>query len=263
MAKRRVAVVTGASHGIGAAIASALLQEGYAVYALCRTAPSEPGMRHLPCDLTDGAQVDACFAQICAQEQAVDVLINNAGMGIAGPLELCSRQDAAYLMQVNVLACMQCCARVLPGMRARGRGRIVFVSSLAAPFPIPFQAYYSASKAAIQALADALRMEVKPFGVEVATLCLGDVKTDFTAHRQKARADDVYGARMTRSVAKMERDEQTGLPPQAVARACMRMLEKRRLPQCRVVGVQYKLLWALQRLLPRKCVLAIVKKLYD
>lgn len=261
--ERRVAVVTGASRGIGEAVAQALLHAGYAVYTLCRSKPSLDGAIHLPCDLTDSIQLDARFDQILSREKRIDLLINNAGMGIAGPLETCREDDAAYLMQVNVHACMRCCARALPAMRRQGHGRIVFISSLAAKFPIPFQAYYSASKAAIGALAEALRMEVRPFGVEVATLCLGDVHTGFTDHRQKAREDAIYGARMARSVAKMEHDERAGLPPRTVAQALMRMLKRRRLPQCRVVGMQYRLFWMLERLLPRRCVLAIVQRMYD
>ena len=261
--QRRVAVVTGASRGIGQAVAQALLQAGYTVYTLCRSKPALEGMVYLPCDLSDSAQIDACFEEIFLREARIDLLVNNAGMGIAGPLETCANDDAAYLMQINVHACMHCCARALPAMRQQGQGRIVFISSLAAKFPIPFQAYYSASKAAIQVLAEALRMEVRPFGVEVATLCLGDVHTGFTDHRRKGQEDAVYGARMAHSVAKMEHDERNGLPPQTVARALMRMLKRRRLPQCRVVGLQYWLFWMLERLLPRRCVLAIVQRMYD
>ena len=262
-AQRPVAVVTGASRGIGEAIAHALLQRGYIVYALCRSKPALDDIIHLPCDLTDGRQIDVCFAQIRSQQKTIDLLVNNAGMGIAGPLEMCEQSDADALMQINVHACIRCCARALPVMREHGRGRIVFISSLAARFPIPFQAYYSASKAAVGVLAEALRMEVHPFGVEVTTLYLGDVRTGFTDHRQKAPADAVYGTRMTRSVTKMERDERNGLPPRAVAQCLMRMLRRRRLPQSRVVGMQYKLFWWGERMLPRRCVLSIVQKMYD
>ena len=163
---------------------------------------------------------------------------------------------------VNFFGAASVVRHALPHLRA-SRGAVVNVSSAAAVFAIPFQAYYSASKAALNALTLALRSEVGRFGVRVSAVMPGDVKTGFTAARRHVHAGDaVYGEAVARSVARMERDETNGMPPEAVARAIVRQAQKRRPKPVKVVGVSYQCMAAVQKLLPVRLVNALVGKIY-
>ena len=148
-------------------------------------------------------------------------------------------------------------------MRERGKGRILFTSSLAAIFPLPFQSFYSVSKAGIDAFSDALRLELKPFGVETSVLLLNDVRTEFTDSRQKTcQGDTVYGGRITKSVGKMEQSERSGMLPDQVAEAMVRLLRRRCLPPHKIIGAGNELLGVLYRILPAKTMLWLLSKLY-
>ena len=263
MMKQQTAVITGASHGIGLAIARELSRRGWCVYGLCRHPGEDPPIHWLPCDITDPASVEAAFQTIAARTPVLDVLINNAGMGISGAAEFAEDADVRHQLDVNYIGAWRCTRAALPLLRRGGRGRIFFVSSLGALFPLPFQSFYSASKAAILTLSDCLRLELAPFGLESCALLLNDVKTDFTASRQKNHiGNDLYAGRIDASVAKMEASEQAGLTPEAVADSLFRLLQRRRLPPHAVPGFSNKLLVLLGRLLPTRTMLWMLGKIY-
>ena len=144
----------------------------------------------------------------------IDLLVNNAGFGISGAIEFTAPEDAKKLFDVNFFGMVNMNRAVVPLMRAAGHGRIVNLSSVAAPVPIPFQAYYSATKAAVNAYTMALANELRPFGVTVCAVMPGDIHTGFTAARKKvAEGDAIYHGRISRSVQRMEHDEETGMDP--------------------------------------------------
>ena len=211
-----VAVITGGSSGIGLNAARALRDRGLNVYELSRRAENaEPGVTHLQADVTDETQVNAAVAEILRREGRIDILINNAGFGISGAIEFTPPQEARRQFDVNFFGMVNMNRAVLPVMRQQGGGRIVNMSSVAAPIAIPFQAYYSASKAAVRTYSLALASEVRPFGIEVCVIMPGDIATGFTAARRKScGGDDVYNGRIARSVAVMEHDERTGMSAQ-------------------------------------------------
>ncbi len=214
MSEERVAVVTGGTSGIGRATALALKGAGCTVYELSRRAEGVEGLRHIAADVTDENAVRAAVAQIMAEAGHIDLLVNNAGFGISGAIEFTSTEDAKSLFDVNFFGMVNMNRAVVPLMREAGRGRIVNLSSVAAPVPIPFQAYYSATKAAVNAYTMALANELRPFGITVCAVMPGDIHTGFTAARRKiGQGDDVYQGRISRSVARMEHDEQTGMNP--------------------------------------------------
>lgn len=194
----RVAVITGGSSGIGLHAARALRGRGLKVYELSRRAENaEPGVMHLQADVTDEAQVDAAVAEVLHREGRIDILINNAGFGISGAIEFTPTQEARRQFDVNFFGMVNMNRAVLPVMRQQGGGRIVNMSSVAAPIAIPFQAYYSASKAAVRTYSLALASEVRPFGIEVCVIMPGDIATGFTAARRKScDGDDVYHGRI-------------------------------------------------------------------
>ena len=200
MSSSKVAVVTGGTSGIGKATALALQKAGCTVYELSRRAEGVEGLRHISADVTDEAAVNAAVAQIMAEAGHIDLLVNNAGFGISGAIEFTAPEDAKKLFDVNFFGMVNMNRAVVPLMRAAGHGRIVNLSSVAAPVPIPFQAYYSATKAAVNAYTMALANELRPFGVTVCAVMPGDIHTGFTAARKKvAEGDAIYHGRISRS----------------------------------------------------------------
>lgn len=211
---KKVAIVTGGTSGIGRATALALQERGYTVYELSRRAEGMPDIRHIVADITKEETLQAAVEQVLAVEGRLDLVVNNAGFGISGAVEFTSTTDARSLFDVNFFGMVNMNRAVVPLMRAAGHGRIVNLSSVAAPVPIPFQAYYSATKAAVNAYTMALANELRPFGVAVCAVMPGDIHTGFTAARRKlSEGDDIYQGRISRSVVRMEHDEQTGMDP--------------------------------------------------
>ena len=152
----KVAVVTGGTSGIGRATALALKDAGCTVYELSRRAQGVEGLHHISADVTREESVRAAVEQIMAREGRIDILVNNAGFGISGAVEFTSTEDAKSLFDVNFFGMVNMNRQVVPIMREAGHGRIVNLSSVAAPVPIPFQTYYSATKAAVNAYTMAL-----------------------------------------------------------------------------------------------------------
>ena len=210
----KICVITGGTSGIGKCTAEAMLQKGYTVYELSRRAEGLPGMFHIPTDVTDPDACQRAIDEVVSQAGRIDVMINNAGFGISGAIEFTPVEQAKRQFDVNFFGMVNMNRAVVPLMRAAGHGRIVNLSSVAAPVPIPFQAYYSATKAAVNAYTMALANELRPFGVTVCAVMPGDIHTGFTAARKKvAEGDAIYHGRISRSVQRMEHDEETGMDP--------------------------------------------------
>ena len=262
MPNKKVAIVTGASGGIGLATATLFSQKGYAVYGLSRK-PYESGpVHHIPTDVTDEAAVKQAVDAVIAAEGHVDVLICNAGFGISGAVEFTELEDAKRQFDVNFFGVVNCVKAALPHMRAARAGHILCVSSVAAVLAIPFQTFYSAAKASINAFCAALANEVRPYNIHVAALMPGDIKTGFTAAREKSLAGvEAYPA-LPRSVATMEHDEQHGMEPMAIAQALYRLACKRSLKASYTAGIQYKLFVVLRKFLPIRLVNWLVGILY-
>ncbi len=258
----RVALVTGASSGIGLAAANALLDAGYTVYGLSRHPFPAARHTHLVADVTDEAQVRAAVDAVLAREGRVDLLVNNAGFGISGAVEFTDDAAARRQFDVNLFGTLNCIRAVAPHMRARHGGTILNVGSVAGSIPIPFQAFYSAAKAAVASVTMALQNELRPFSVNVCALLPGDVRTGFTAAREKnAAGSEVYTA-LARSVAGMERDEQNGMAPEAIGRRIAAIAGKRRPKALYSCGLQYQFFLLLARLLPVRALNRLVGLLY-
>ena len=260
----RVAVITGGSSGIGLHAARALRGRGLNVYELSRRAENaEPGVTHLQADVTDETQVNAAVAEILRREGRIDILINNAGFGISGAIEFTPPQEARRQFDVNFFGMVNMNRAVLPVMRQQGGGRIVNMSSVAAPIAIPFQAYYSASKAAVRTYSLALASEVRPFGIEVCVIMPGDIATGFTAARRKScDGDGVYNGRIARSVAVMEHDERTGMSAQFAGQFVARRATQKHPKLICTMGHKYALFVFLMRILPTGLATRIVGKIY-
>ena len=145
----KIAVVTGGTSGIGRETALYLANHDCTVYELSRRAEGVAGLRHISADVTDELSVQAAVSQILAEAGRIDILVNSAGFGISGAVEFTDTEEAIRQMNVNFFGMVRMNRAVIAAMRQQGGGRIVNLSSVAAPVPIPFQTYYSASKAAI------------------------------------------------------------------------------------------------------------------
>ena len=260
--QNKVVAITGASRGIGKEAAKLFAQKGWTVYNLSRSPAKEPGIIDIPTDITHEQAVQAAFDQIQKQSGQLDLLINNAGFGIAGAVEFTDIKAAQSQFDVNFFGTVSCIKAALP-MLKESRGRIISISSAAAVFAIPFQAFYSATKASLNILSSALANELRPFGISVCALQLGDVKTDFTAARiTSLEGDDVYNGAIGRSIQVMEKDEQNGMPAQTIARAIYKTANKRKVKPLYTIGAKYKLFVLLNKLLPNSFVNWLIGSIY-
>jgi short-subunit dehydrogenase len=254
------AVVTGASSGIGLAVAKLLVGKGYSVIGTSRDASRvEPvdGVEFRSLDLGSLASIEAFGAGL----PSVDVLVNNAGESQAGALEELPWDALQRLFDCNVLGAIRLTQMVLPGMRERRSGRIVMVGSMAASFPMPYRSSYSAAKAAIRTFADGARLELRPFGIEITTVEPGSIRTGISTRRTKYVADDsVYRQGFETLVGAMDAKEATGIPAEQVAATVVEAIEAKRSKPLYAVGSNAPVVFALKRLFPGAVVERIVAR---
>ena len=259
----KVAIVTGGSSGIGFYTAKTLFEKGVVVYEFSRRDCSESGVVHIKTDITNERDVVLAVNEVFQKEGRIDILINNAGMGISGAVEFTNTEDAQKLFDVNFFGMVRLCKAVIPLMRKNGGGRIINIGSVAGAISIPFQTFYSASKAAIHSYSMALCNELKPFGISVCAIMPGDIKTNFTNVREKNHiGDDVYNGRISRSVCGMEKDEQNGMSPVVIGKHIAKLALKKRVKVLSSFGLGYRCICVLGKLLPCGFVNFLVRMLY-
>ena len=234
---KMVVLITGASAGFGKACAEHLSECGYTVYGTSRSAhfdtdsqsnsQQKPFFTTIPMDVCNTASVETGIQYILDKEGQIDIVVNNAGFGLAGAFEDCTVEEVKSQFETNVFGVVRVCRTILPHMRRRKAGTLVIVGSISGLIAIPFQSAYSASKFALEGLAEALRMEVKPFGIQVVLIEPGDFKTDFTRNRvaaQQAGTHSAYSQAYKRALGIMEHAEKNGPPPVAVAHLLEKIL---------------------------------------
>ena len=263
----RVVLVTGTSSGFGRAIALALHARGDRVYGTARSAPTPADFPQLALDVTDEASVNAAVEAVLKQAGRLDAVVNNAGYGLAGAVEDTSVAEAQAQFDTNFFGVHRVCRAVLPHFRAQGHGRIVIVGSLAGKVALPFQGLYCASKFALDGYAEALRMEVRPFGVQVCLVEPGDYATGFTSNRRRSAASGAgspYGEMLERALAITIRDEQANEDLSPLARTVLRALDLPR-PSLRLptATLAQRLLLVVRPFVPDGWVEWVVEKLYE
>jgi short-subunit dehydrogenase len=228
VANSQVILVTGASSGIGKACAEHLAGLGHKVYGTSRKTAGKAGpVEMLSMDVTKDPSVAEGIARILKSEGRIDALVNNAGYGIAGAVEETSIQEAQDQFDTNFFGMFRVTKAVLPGMRERRSGLIVNMSSIAGLISIPFQSFYCATKFAIEGFSEALRMEVREFGIRVALLEPGDHRTNFTSNRvrtKESQGSSPYRQKFDAALGVMEHDEQKGPSPEVIARRVEKLL---------------------------------------
>jgi NAD(P)-dependent dehydrogenase (short-subunit alcohol dehydrogenase family) len=207
----QVILITGSSSGFGRAIAEALARDGHSVFASTRAGAPVQGAIPLALDVTDDDSVARCIQAVVGSAGRIDVLINNAGLGIAGAIEDTAVDEARSQFETNFFGLHRMCRAALPHMRKQRSGLIINMSSLAGQIAIPFQGFYSASKFAIEGYSEALRMEVRAYGIRVSMIQPGDFATAFTANRRMTEASipsSPYFQVCEAAIERMARDEQ-------------------------------------------------------
>jgi short-subunit dehydrogenase len=265
-------LVTGAGSGIGQAIANRLAAAGHAVVGTVRDperaqaltdAAQQTGLalNFVPLDLALRESIETAAGRVL-ENGPVDVLVNNAGFGLFGPVEDAGAEEVARQFEVNLLGPIQLTRLLLPSLRER-KGRIIWIGSLAGRQSLPFQGHYSATKAAVAAVSDALRMELRPLGVLVACVEPGDISTGFTDARVGTKAaSPAYAAAAARSRAAVEHEERGAPGPDCVARAVERLVACRRVPTRVAVGRLSRTTTVFLRLVPHALGQFAVRVLY-
>lgn len=252
----KVAIVTGGTSGIGLAAVQALRKKGCTVYALSRHGD-------IVCDVAEEESARAAVQTVLEREGRIDILVNCAGFGISGAGELTPLETAKRQLDVNLFGTANMINAVIPAMRKQGGGRIVNTGSVAGFVPIPFQTWYSASKAAVQSYTMAMGNELSPFGITLTAVLPGDTKTGFTAARSKIDdPENLYDGRIERSVARMEHDEQNGVPAQKVGDLIAKVALKKRVKPFYIPGFSYNLVNVLIRILPSGLANRLIGLLY-
>jgi NAD(P)-dependent dehydrogenase (short-subunit alcohol dehydrogenase family) len=254
MSNQRVVLITGASSGVGQSTARLLSQKGYKVFGTSRNPASSeaiPTVQMLALDVRSDDSVAACVKAVTAQVGRLDVVVNNAGYELAGALEELSLDEAKAQFETNFFGVVRMVKAVLPIMRQQKRGQIVNVSSLSGLSPIPFMGIYSASKFALEGYTEALRHEVKPFGIHVSQIEPGFLKTAMMDRRQvAAERISEYDPWRERAFKAIREYELKGPGPELVADTVLKIISSKT-PRLRyVIGQQAKFVSGLRRLLP-------------
>ena len=268
-----VVIITGASSGIGKAIAEKLVKEGFRVYGTSRragdiatTAPSDSSsgsLKLIKLDVCSNDSVDKAVKYVFEAEGRIDILINCAGYGASGAIEETSDEEAFSQFDTNFFGIHRMCKSVLPIMRSQGKGLIVNIGSVAGLIAVPYQSMYSASKYAIEAFTDALRLEVKQFSIRAVVVEPGDTKTGFTDNRyfsEGSKKSSYMGSKS--SIDKMIHDELNGPGPEQIANIVVKLTTRKNPPVRVTVGFVYKVFAMLKRLLPSRLVEFILSKMY-
>jgi NAD(P)-dependent dehydrogenase (short-subunit alcohol dehydrogenase family) len=258
-----VALVTGVSSGLGRSIAARLAGQGFSVFGTLRSSAHEPppGVTPVYVDVRDDAAVGAAVDEVLAKAGHIDLLVNNAGAALGGAIEETDTAEAQALFDVNFFGAARVTRAVLPHMRARRSGRIVFVSSVVGFLPMPFMGFYAASKHALEAYAESLDYELRTLGISVVLIEPGFMRTnlDKNAARAEAHIPD-YAAARQRVTASINAYVEAGDDPSLVADAVLRVATERAPKLRQPVGKRAALLAKLRSYMPARVFAHSVRK---
>ena len=261
---KKVIIISGASSGIGLTTANYFLKKGWVVYGIARKPAEEVEVdfNYYQGDIYDSALMQKIAKEIYNKEGQIDVLFNNAGFGISGAIEFTEKEKVEKIFAVNTIAQIDMCKIYIPYLRET-KGKIIFTSSVAAPAAIPFQACYSATKAAIESFALALSKEVRNQGIKIACVRPGDTKTGFTDARDKnEQTSEFYGDIIKKKTSNMEKFEINGMQPIAVSKLVYKTANRKNPPLISSVGFGYKCISSLLKIVPVRWSNYIIYKFY-
>ncbi|MTB53831.1 SDR family oxidoreductase [Lewinella sp. W8] len=264
---QQVALVTGASSGVGEALAPLLASQGYRVYGMSRRSVDLPGVTSLPADVTDRSALDSAIAQLLQEAGRLDIVMHCAGIGGAGPVEQMPTERARAIMETNYWGSWNLCQATLPHLRKSPRGRLLMVSSIAGFMGIPFRSMYSASKAALQAMTDSLRLELRGSNLQATCVCPGDIATNIIASQYRQPYDEIdplYRPRYQKADEGMASNVGHGMTAQQVAESMISIMDKESLKPYYVIGEPIqKASTIARRLLPGRTWEWVLNKYYS
>jgi short-subunit dehydrogenase len=255
---KKIILITGISSGFGKETARLLSEAGHIVYGTVRQEAEPDGKLHiLKMDLMDTLSIEKAVKTVIEKEKRIDVLINNAGVHTGGPIETSPSENINLQIETNLIGMVHLTRKVLPVMREQGGGTIINFSSIGGIMGLPYQAFYSASKFAIEGFSEALRMEVERFNIKVIVINPGDFCTNNSANRRKFLAPsspgDPYQDQFEKTISVIEKDEANGRKPEVLAIKLVKIIECRNPRQRYIIAsFEYKLAVALKYFLPGK-----------
>ena len=254
----KVVLITGGSSGIGKAIGKYLSEKGFTVYGTTRALgnyPEHKGFELIEMDVHNEGSVKNAVSYVYYKERRLDILINNAGVGITGAIEETPDQEISKAFETNFIGPIRVVKAAMPHMRSQGAGLIINITSIAGHMGLPFRGIYSASKGALSLVTEALRMEVKEFGVKVVNIAPGDFVTNIAAGRYHApmNQDSPYFKTYANILNSINQDVDSGQNPIEVAKMVYKVIQAEKPKVNYTVGVflqRFSLL--LKRFLPGK-----------
>lgn len=263
----KVILITGASSGLGKATAEFLASNGHVVYGTSRNPNAGiESFTLVKMDITRDESVREAVSLILEKEGRIDVLINNAGMGIGGAIESFTDDEVNLQMDTNFNGLVRVTRAVLPGMRQRKSGKIINISSIGGLIGLPFQGLYSAAKFAIEGYSEALAMELRQWNIKVVVVNPGDFKTGFTGSRiitHKDSGNSDYKNLVNQAVMVMGKDEQSGCDPLLLAKTIHKIIRTKTPGYRYVVGrFDQRLIARIRHLLPPRLVRWIIADHY-
>lgn len=262
----KVVFITGGSSGIGLHTGMRLIERGYKVYELSRRASDEgnkAGIIHINGDVTLENTIRHAVNTIIEKEKKIDVLLNCAGYGIFGAAEFSKMVDVKTQFEVNFFGTVRSCRYVVPHMRRVREGRIYNVSALAAHEAPPFQAFYSASKAALVSYSESLDKELKHFGIRVSAVLPGFVETSFHRSRKvDLDGDQVYEGRISGAIQILEKKELQGMQAAQAGEELAALIEKTSIKTLSVIGSDSRFNALLMKILPCRLVSWFIERKY-
>lgn len=227
---QKIILITGASSGFGKTTASYLADKGHIVYGTSRKQQTETDFQMLEMDITKRETIQSCIRKIIENHGKIDVLINNAGMGIGGSLEFATDEEINTQIKTNLIGTMNVCSEVLPYFREQKSGKIINISSIAGVMGIPYQGLYSVTKFGIEGYSETLALEVNKFNIKVVLVEPGDFQTGFTANRiisENTLKSEAYGESFKKTLGIIEKEENNGLKPIVLAKKIEKIINKK------------------------------------
>lgn len=264
MSARRTAVIVGASSGIGRETALRLLAKGYRVYNISRTPFKGDRVKTFSADAAMEGELGAAVKKAGEEMGAIDLFVYSAGFSMAAPIEHAKSGDYRYLFEVNYFGAVEALRAAVPFLKRRG-GRAVLVGSLGGDVPIPYDSFYSSSKAAIRMFAREADLELRPHGVRVVALLPGGTATDFTYSRRVYGEEESlsYAPSVKKASAALANMEQGGMNPSLVADAVLKLAEKKNPPPVSAVGGVNNFVRLANKILPERVTDWFVRKKFN